>query len=73
MIKIISPEIVTAGLTLSGGVILFMISELMRGFIIKPVIAMREHIGLIVDRIIFWENKLTSGVQIDAGTEAQIT
>lgn len=54
-----------AGLTLIGGVILFLFSEAIRGFTVKPTIKMRELRGTIIDRVIFYQGHLFSGVLDD--------
>src|SRR5882762_4820675 len=63
----------TAFLTLFGGVILFMLSEALRGFTIKPTIKLRELRGTIIDRVIFHQGHLLSGGVPDADTQSAIS
>jgi len=53
-------SLITAIYTLMGAVILFGFSELVRGFIIGPALKIREHVGLIIDKVIFFAADLTS-------------
>lgn len=55
-----------AGLTLIGGVMLFLFSEAIRGFMIKPTIKMRELRGTIIDRVVFYQNQLFNGASDNA-------
>jgi hypothetical protein len=62
----------TAFLTLAGAVLLFVISDLLRGLVIGPILKLREHIGTIVDRVIFFAADLTSGSQVSKEREQYI-
>ena len=67
-----SNAVETATLTLLGAIVLFIISELVRGLVIGPILALRAHIGEVVDRVIFYAADLTSGTHIDSDRERLI-
>ena|SRR5579883_213491 len=68
-----SQALLTATFTLIGGIFLFLISEFIRGYIVKPSIKLREHIGTIIDRVIFFQNHLmNSTVKEDVAREMSI-
>lgn len=52
--------ILTAALTLVGGIILLLIGEFTKTLIILPLQKFREQVQLILDRIDFYANKLTN-------------
>ena len=62
----------TALITLFGAVALFTISELLRGLIIRPILDLRSHTGVIVDKVIYFAGQLTSGVRVPADKEQLI-
>jgi hypothetical protein len=64
--------LLTSSLTLVGAIILFLVSELSRGLFIGPLLDIRRHIGLIIDRVIFYIADLTSGAAINRSREEQI-
>lgn len=57
--------ILTSLLTLIGAILLFTMSELLRGLIIGPVLRIREQVGLIIDAVIYFSNDLTSSYPIE--------
>jgi hypothetical protein len=62
----------TATYTVIGGVILFLLSEAIRGYTIKPTIKMRELRGTIIDRVIFYQAQLFGGIS-DMDTQRAIS
>lgn len=62
----------TTAATLIGGVLLFVVGEMIRTLVINPLQTYREHVQLILDRLFFYanfytrtfDNKLTESEQI---------
>lgn len=52
--------ILTACITLVGGVILLVIGELLKILVIIPIQKTREHIQIALSRVIFYSNRLTN-------------
>lgn len=53
-------EFLTAGLTIIGGIIIFVIGQLINQFFIKPIISLKEEIGRIAYALIYYSNIYTS-------------
>ena len=47
-------EFLTAGLTIIGGVIVYVIGELINQFIIKPVVELKEEIGRVASSLTYY-------------------
>lgn len=56
--------VITAMITLIVGVILFGISEFAKGLFITPIIKLREHNGVIIDRLIYYADKIINPIKV---------
>jgi hypothetical protein len=52
--------VLTAALTLLGGMILFILSEFTRVLIVVPLQKYKEHVQVVFDRMDFYSNRLTN-------------
>lgn len=52
--------IFTAALTVAGGVLVVSFTEILKSLFIGPIIKLNEHIGTIIDRVIFYSARLTN-------------
>ena len=61
-------EFLTAGLTIIGGVTIYVIGELINQFMIKPVVELKEEIGRVASCLVYYAyivpKKMGSGEQI---------
>ena len=62
----------TAAYTLIGGILLFLLSEAIRGLVLKPAVKMRELRGTIIDRVIFYQNRVMGSV-MDINTQQEVS
>lgn len=63
-------EFLTAGLTIVGGVIIYVAGELLNQFMIKPLVDLKEEIGRIASSLVYYAYVYTSGGAI--GRERQL-
>lgn len=61
--------VLTAALTLLGGMILFILSEFARVLIVVPLQKYKEHVQVVFDRVDFYANRLTNFFSADPGNE----
>jgi len=61
--------VLTAALTLFGGMILFILSEFVRVLIVVPLQRYKEHVQVVFDRVDFYSNRLTNFFSADPGEE----
>jgi len=52
--------IITAALTVAGGVLVVSITEILKTLYLRPIGKINEHIGTIIDRLIFYSANLTN-------------
>lgn len=52
--------LLTAALTVGGGVLVVSFTEILKSLFIGPLIKLNEHIGTIIDRVIFYSARLTN-------------
>lgn len=64
--------LLTAFITLIGAIVLFVISEFIRGIYIKPILNLRSTIGKVIDKVIYDVADLTSGAEIPESRENEI-
>lgn len=69
----IQQAILTSALTVVGAVILFTFSEFSRGLFIQPILRLRELLGDIVDKVIYFAADLTSGTQVTLERKKEIS
>lgn len=53
-------EFLTAGLTIIGGITIFVIGQLVSQFLIKPIISLKEEIGKITYALMYYSNVYTN-------------
>ena len=61
--------IITACLTVFGSLFIFIFSEFMNMLFLTPIIKIREQKGLIIDRLIFYSDKILNPIKVQTGSD----